>query len=362
MIGSLFFNIYALILSLLGSKRGRSIYFLIALVAIFVFLAIRYDYGNDLPTYRGLFESYEFVDLADIVAEKDSVYEIGYRVLNKAFSPLGFSVLLSFCAFLSMWGYYYFARKAVDGPYLFFALFILVFNPNLVLTQSSAVRQTIAISIFFLSSPFLVSRRLVPYLACCLLAMTFHFSAIVLLPFYFIISPKPVEFKRLLPLIGLFFALVLYGRFFVGLAINFALTALGLRYAGFYSSGVFKLFEMGSGIRIYFSAIMMLVLMKLGEGCEGYKAVAIKAAVYAPIMLALGFGFPLAGRLSMYLEPFSAMAVPIAISRLRYRSVKYLAIIFYATYLLATYYAFFRDPIWRDSFATYTNIFFKGSE
>ncbi|MVB10862.1 EpsG family protein [Caprobacter fermentans] len=66
----------------------------------------------------------------------------------------------------------------------------------------SFLRQCIAISIFLFSIEFIKKRQFVPYLLIVLLAVTFHKSIIVMIPFYFI-ARLPVNWKFLLSYSGI---------------------------------------------------------------------------------------------------------------------------------------------------------------
>ena len=358
MLGSLFVNITALVLAGIGSRKNSRIFLGLSFFVLFVFLAIRYDYGNDLPTYRAFFENIGNISLSDILGKRNGPFEIGYQLSNVVFSPLGFNSLLALFALLEVAAYFKVLVRTVPRKLYFFSIFILIFNPNLLLTESSAIRQTIAISLFFLSVRYLYERKPLQYVLICVLAMQFHQSAIILIPFYFLLTPHTLVRRNMILLVVLYFLIIYEGRFLISEMMKLVLSKTNSRYLGFfYATDEFPLFKIGSGIKVYFQAIVMLALIWLGRDATGYQAIAIRGTIYASLLLSLGFCFPLAGRLSMYLDPFMVMAIPSVLATIRRKELFYLCITVYGTYTLLLYFAFFRDPIWISSFSSYRTIF-----
>lgn len=54
--------------------------------------------------------------------------------------------------------YYWFIKKYIPKEWYWFAVFIYVFNPNFMLTQSSMMRQTLAMCIVLLSIPYIYKK------------------------------------------------------------------------------------------------------------------------------------------------------------------------------------------------------------
>jgi hypothetical protein len=360
MFGSLVFGLYALAFSILASLYRSKFSLLLGFFVVFVFLALRYDYGTDLPTYRLLFETLRNNTLAEIIAQRDGQFEIGYKLLNKLFAPFGFNSLLAFCAALQLAAFYKIIKRAVPAGLEFFALFILLINPNLLLTESSSVRQTLAMSLFLLAIDSLFERKFTAYLLICLGASLFHYSALVLIPFYFILTPNRLNRFNGFALLIVFLLFVFAGRILITKPLELILTAAGSKYLGFLNSALFGVFEIGSGIKILVHASVMLMIIFRGNELTGFQAIAMKGALFSSVMLSLGFGFPMAGRLSMYFDPLVAVAFPCVIDRMKKDGVAYIAMLLYAIFIVALYYQFFSAPGWTQSFSRYTTIFSQG--
>lgn len=52
----------------------------------------------------------------------------------------------------------------------------------------NGLRQGLAMAIFALATPYLLEKKLIPYLLICFLASLFHVSALVMIPFYFLVN------------------------------------------------------------------------------------------------------------------------------------------------------------------------------
>src|SRR5699024_5536761 len=83
----------------------------------------------------------------------------------------------------------------------------------------NGARQGLAAAVCFLAIPFLLERRFWPYLILILVAATFHRTALVTIPLYWLASPK-VDKKRLFYLIIATATLMVSLKSFVNLATN----------------------------------------------------------------------------------------------------------------------------------------------
>ena len=135
----------------------------------FVFFAFRGFINTDWMTYYVEFDKCTW----DLLFN----YEMG-----KSREP-GFLIFM----LLNTWLLLSFFRKYSDN--LLIALVIyLVFEGFMI--NANLMRNSISIFIFLNAITYLQERRPLPYFGLCLLALSFHFSAIVYFPFYFFIHRK----------------------------------------------------------------------------------------------------------------------------------------------------------------------------
>lgn len=80
-----------------------------------------------------------------------------------------------------------FFKKYTDNILFAFVIYLVFWG---FVISANLVRNATAIFIFLNSISYLHGRNLLRYIACCLLAMSFHFSAIVYLPIYFFFNKR----------------------------------------------------------------------------------------------------------------------------------------------------------------------------
>lgn len=89
----------------------------------------------------------------------------------------------------------------------------------------NGLRQGLAMAIFALATPYLLEKKLIPYILICGIASLFHISALVMLPFYFIIN---TNIKLIYKILGSF----IFSLLSSSLIINY-LASTNQRYEGY---------------------------------------------------------------------------------------------------------------------------------
>ena len=174
----LFINIFS------GSnyqKRKLTVFFtFIVLWIIFIF-----EDGStmaDTKEYISDFYAFSRDSLQNAIV--DSQEEVGFVLLNKFLSVFSHNefILLFTCGTIIVWSFAYSVYKYSTIIWLSAFLFL-----NIPYLQSLYVlRQYIAISICLLSISFVLNRKLLPFLILIILAFSFHKTAIIFLPIYFL--------------------------------------------------------------------------------------------------------------------------------------------------------------------------------
>ncbi|MBN1242941.1 MAG: EpsG family protein [Spirochaetales bacterium] len=351
MLGTLLFNGASLIYAIIGSLRGRKIFLIAALACTFVFLSIRSDFGNDLARYEAIFEEIAATEWRGIY-DVNPGFEKGYVFWNKLFSIAGFNAFLATAAWLSILGYYRLISVGVVPSLRFFSVFLLLFNPGIILIQSSAVRQSIAVAFFVLSSGFLVERKPFRFVAMILVGSTFHVSVLVMLPLYFVLRPAPIARKTGFFHIGLYVVAVLAGSSMIRAVMGsgFAFLERYNVYAGMDSTA-------GQVVTHLVRIAFLLFLGQYGRGATGLGSVAIRAVMIGYVIFAFGSNLTMIVRLSFYLEPFAIVAFPVAVRNIKSRRLAHIVITLVMMYYLRVFFNFFADPTWREAFSTYRTIF-----
>ena len=153
----------------------------------FVFFAFRGFINTDWMTYYVEFDkcTWDLLFNYEMGKSREPGFLI-FMLLNKSLVP-NFHFFVFTSTLLNTWLLLSFFRKYSDN--LLIALVIyLVFEGFMI--NANLMRNSISIFIFLNAITYLQQRRPLPYFGLCLLALSFHFSAIVYFPFYFFIHRK----------------------------------------------------------------------------------------------------------------------------------------------------------------------------
>jgi hypothetical protein len=152
------------------------------------------DVGTDTNNYIGIYKA--FVKDSKSIFEMETSIELGYlflQELTSLFSKEYWAILVS-TAVLSVLPYYYIINKLSKNVilsvfiYITLAIYLIFFN---------AGRQGIASAIASISVIYLIERSIIKYVICIIIASLFHTTALIMLPFYFILNRK-VTFNNIL--------------------------------------------------------------------------------------------------------------------------------------------------------------------
>lgn len=351
MIATIILGIFAVLFAFLAKYKNFRYGLEISFFLIFLFLALRYNFGNDYSSYlKGFIDinRYSPVDYFD----KYYRVEPGWIFLCRIFKPLGFFVMIAVLALFNCLVYYRFIKKYVPINYYWLAIFLYIFNPGFMLIHSSAMRQSIAIALFIFSLDYLYKKDAIRYFLCIGIASLFHTSALILLPVYLL----GILNWKINKVTG-----VIFFSFFVSLFIF----RESLRpYLSQFISNNFERYEVyqtagviSTGlVALYLSGLLILTLYY--ERFQNRKTAFIfKIAIIGFIFIPLNLLIQLISRVGMYFVPATLIAYPIILMNLKkhiYKTIFLFLLIFMTTY---QFFAFFNSEVWKDAFGIYQTIF-----
>lgn len=139
-----------------------------------VIMGLRYDVGQDHLTYL-----FSYKNGGGYIER----YEPIFKFVASEFREFGLHPFwfFAFWAFIQIFFVYY-ALK--DERYLMPFVAISLITGEYFLYWMNGIRQELAACIFFFSIIFIVDKKSIKYLLCCLLAFCFHKTAIILIPLY----------------------------------------------------------------------------------------------------------------------------------------------------------------------------------
>ena len=185
------------------SIKGTKIYFysddwlrivwmlLILVPPIFITTFRGMEIGTDTANYASIYDfnkQYNFFEYLKIYGLWGHDYEIGYQQILHYSYVLngGYNLVKAICGFLIVFfawrgSLYYHRQFQINSGLCMFFFYLLEFTYGL-----NGVRYGIALSLFFYSFQFVIDKKLVKYLICCFLMMTFHSAMAVAVAFYLV--------------------------------------------------------------------------------------------------------------------------------------------------------------------------------
>lgn len=320
---------------------------------IFLFLALRYNFGNDYKAYLGIFveiNAYSEINFFDNTLH----VEIGWIFLNWLFSSLGFFTMIAALALINCVIYYRFIKKYVPINYYWFAVFLYIFNPAFMLTHSSAMRQSLAIAIFIFSLDYLFKKDAIRYFICVGLASLVHTSALILLPVYLLNRFNgTINRRKAIIIVSIFASLFVFGKF-IGLKLNQFISLSFGKYVNYQGEGVIGI---GTGLGVLYLSALLILIVYYERFQDKKTALIFKIAIISFMFIPLSLLIQMIGRTGMYFGPATIIVYPVILMNLKKPLNK---MIFLILLLLMTTYGFFQffySDIWKDAFGTYQTIF-----
>ena len=160
----------------------------ISAIILIVFAGLRSsNVGTDTNNYVGIFQDFSYYQGS--IFEINTTIEIGYLFIQKIalFFSKQYWALLTTIAVFAVIPYFYVIKKLSKNVilsvfvYITLAIYLIFFN---------ASRQGVAVAIASISIIYLFKRSMIKYFLCIVIASLFHNTAIILLPFYFVLTRK----------------------------------------------------------------------------------------------------------------------------------------------------------------------------
>lgn len=202
---------------------------------LFLILSLRdLSVGTDINTYKFYFLRIYFSDWKDLASVTD--LEIGYVLLNKIVSIFtsDFRWLLVIAAAITLIPICIVYKNETEYSEIMIVLFI---NLDVFVMMFSGLRQSIAISLGLIAYLFTKSKKWLAFLLTVGVAVTFHYSAVILLFIYPLYHLKMTS-NWLYYIIPSYAIIFLFNKYYLALAISFLperYAKYGISYTGAYT-------------------------------------------------------------------------------------------------------------------------------
>lgn len=353
----IFSSLFAWFFTILDSKKILKGGMALGFIIITIVSMIRYDYGNDYMGYYDDFNDACKYEIEDIIIFNEYIEDSGWSILCNLFEPWGFFVFIACLSCVSNFIYYKFIKENVDRRDYWIAVFIYLFTFDLFVLQLSMIRQGFVIALFVLSYHYLNKRKILLPIIITLISISFHKTALILLPFLFF-SRYP--FKRIgkttsVAIVGIFVLSILSSSlindFLGSLLVLDAFSIYDSKYA----------LEEGNkiGIRMLFEFIPFFVAtyyLGSNKTINGPRYL-----VFLSTISALIYPFTtiihLISRLGFYFSIFSMATIPITYRGFNNSLVRYLLLLIYFIITIYVYIDRFTNSVYTDSFKEFKTIF-----
>lgn len=325
------------------SSYNKSTGLKLAFFVIFIFCALRLDYGNDYPSYISAFNK--------INSGFDS-YELGWVWLNRICNIGGFRLLIVITSFINCYAFYSFIKNNLTPNFYWLGVFIYLSNPDLMLLNLSMMRQALALSIFIYVCRFIREKRLLFFIIGIVIASLFHTSAILLLPVYFVnrIDSNKTKLSVFLYL-GITFLLFIYANLFIELLSDYI-----FKYFLFYTKYFeFRDMKIGFGVilKIFFSVFFIYIMTK--SKVKDTRIILLIASI-SSLFIPMSSVSSLFMRLGVYLLAFNVLAFPISMMQIKSKITKYAYVFIIIFFHLVMLIYFFKSETYGDAYYYYRSI------
>ena len=330
---------------------------------VFLFLALRHDYGNDYSDYFNSYLGLQSLQDEDFYFKEN---EVGWLYLNYFFKYLfgdvGFHVMLASMAAFTCFVLYRLTIKYIPPKYYAFAIALLLLEPNNILVLSSAMRQSIAVAIFLLSFDYLLQKRYLQYLAGIALASLFHTSAIVLMA---LIALNIVNWRIYLPYVFLVFLGLLFllnNLTVIFDQVDFLLEFQESEYSIYTAQGFEETkYGLGFALSVFLYLAVLIVNRKTHNNIR--QNTIIKIVLVALLFLILGLSVQLATRLNYYIFPVVVISFAITLEYLGKfkfsfsQFISRVATLIIVAFFIFQNYIFWQSTVYAPYFTEYKTIF-----
>ena len=318
-------------LSFYFEERKREINVLIFPTFIFFLLfdgLRKSTVGGDLSVYVSIFEQ-NALKLPELSKIFKSRFEVGYIFSNQLIRSMteNYSILLFLFAFLTLWIWFYVLEKYSKNVYM--SLIIYLSSLGMFLYSLSNIRQGLAVAFGFLGFYFLSEEKKIRGILFVLLAPLFHTSGIICILFIFIRKIR-ISVKYYPSIMLGFIALFPFVKI-----ISIALIKYFPQYNSYLESSWFLDSNKWAPVllTILYAFVFIIGELILNKQTLTKVEESIRTLFLAYLVLtAMTLQTSLIGRFAHYLSPFVTLYIPMVLSKISQRKIKW--ILFYGIILV----------------------------
>lgn len=285
--------------------KQRNIVMIISTLFPIVWAAVRYDNGSDYLMYLKMMKIYGQIGstIDSFVSVKTT--EIGFYLLLKLCGLLFDNAYFIIFGFIAGVICGFFFTGIYQQTFNWALAVFLFFSTGVYFDSYNGLRQYIAVAIVFYALKYIWSGNFKRYCFIVLIAMLFHYTAVIMIPMYFVRFLK-INFKK---------ACIVAGSCIIGGKVLYSIVSYLLgytRYKYFLTSVEYTI--MVTEAAILFTTVISIVTI----GYAGMKRMKISPKLQMLINMQLfvwcsallSLSIPLAWRVQYYFLPFEIIYIP----------------------------------------------------
>lgn len=320
---------------------------IVSFIPLFIYGAIRVDYGNDYSAYEHFFDIFHSVGA--FVGDNDAHAEVGYQYL--CYIMPSYRSILVLSAFLLSASYIYFIYRNIAPKYAWLVILLLFLMPEKnVFGSLVGIRNGLVVSSFLLTYTFVQERRYYIILPVAFLLSLIHTSALTYIPLaYLVARNSPVTRKEVYIWIAAGILLMLLSTSSIVGAMMPVITVV----AGRYEEALADMNETSRGLLNYGANLIMMfaflwfAFKQNNNLTPSQKSIFRMGALYC-VSGCLGV---ISGRMTCYFALFYVASIVLMYSNLDFKpQIKRSLLVFViliACY--ATFYVWMGSPWWNHA-------------
>lgn len=327
-------------------KNKESLIF--SMILIFVFSAIRYDFGND---YMGYLEGFEEINKYPFSIDSmlKHHYESGWYLLCVYFND--FFLMVVFLSLFNCVTIYFFIKKSVSADYYWLSLFVYLFYPSNFILLLSAMRQSVAMDFILLAYLALKYNKYLLFVLLTIIAGAFHTSAYFVLVIGFIIYVcSDFTIKSNFIIISCYVLSFLVVRLWVPYILNLVFKYFP-RYH-FYSLDSVVVDDGGTGLGLLILFLLFLMFVLPSIKFDLFSRLYIASFFIMSFAVCL----PIVSRINYYFDILAIVFVPNYVSYFKQRFVKYCFLLFYGVFVVFSFFRIYLGSVFVQKLSVYKTI------
>jgi hypothetical protein len=333
-------------------KVGFAIIFFFILI---LFGGLRYEVGADWESYLKITNSIDFENFLESGVEP--LFSFLCLIVKECGLNYHSFVFIAFTLATSLKFHSIFKYSTN-----FFASLMIYFPIQLMSYDMNGIRQGLAMAVLLCSIKYLLDRSFIKFLIVCIIAIGFHASAVVFIPFYFVANTR---FNRKL-IHFILLASIVIGFMFQSIILNYILPQLGgvesilaEKALGYSESEAF-----GTGLSLGFSTLHRLIIFYLFyyfydkiQLNDNFKNLLLNAYLFSLIIYFLFSAIEIIGaRGSLYYRTMDIFMIASFLSIKKDFSYRLVVLILIFIYSLSGIYTNLKMPL--NGLVPYDNLLF----